>query len=427
MILLLLLAAALILGGLLSLNSGLLLLAVPFLLFIGLTVLSAPPEPRLRIVQRLSTDRTLAGQPVSLTLDVINDGRPLESALIRIDLPPGLVAAEGDTAILTALGAEETRTLHLELRPARGVYTFNPVLIAAADHLNLARQSVEVLPTGDTTLEVLPEVPRLPPVAIRPMRTRIYAGNIPARVGGSGIEFYGLRPHQAGDSLRHINWRTVARYGDAVYTNEYEQERIADVNLVLDNRASTNQLLPNLSIFDYGAQAAAALAEAFLGGGNRVSLLLYGHLLDWIPPGYGKIQRERILRALARAQTGSSQVFKTFQYLPTRFFPGRTQIVLVSSLVSEQPAHIIQLRGRGYEVLIVSPNPVALEARMLGESQPVALARRTAALERLVLMRRLRQAGIRVVDWDVTQQSLAEAVNTSLARQPVFTRPFGVL
>ena len=42
--------------------------------------------------------------------------------------------------------------------------------------------------------------------------------------------------------------------------------------------------------------AAASLADAFLTAGNRVGLLIYGLYINWTNPGYGKRQRENILR-----------------------------------------------------------------------------------------------------------------------------------
>jgi uncharacterized protein (DUF58 family) len=66
--------------------------------------------------------------------------------------------------------------------------------------------------------------------------------------------------------------------------------------------------------------AAAALVDTFLTAGNRVGLLLYSQYLSWTFPGYGKIQRERILQALARAEVGDSQVFSDLMYLPARLF-----------------------------------------------------------------------------------------------------------
>jgi len=53
-------------------------------------------------------------------------------------------------------------------------------------------------------------------------------------------------------------------------------------------------------------------------------------------------------------------------------------------------------------LLVVSPNPVAFEVSHLPSVPAVQLAARVARLERTVLLRHLGQAGIRVLDWDVS-------------------------
>ena len=73
------------------------------------------------------------------------------------------------------------------------------------------------------------------------------------------MDFFGVREYQPGDSLHAVNWRVSARFsshsGDgresqALFSNEYEQERVADVGIILDARRHVNQLGENLTIFD---------------------------------------------------------------------------------------------------------------------------------------------------------------------------------
>ena len=252
-------------------------------------------------------------------------------------------------------------------------------------------------------------------MSIRPRRTRVYAGSIPARVGGSGTEFFGVREYQFGDSPRTINWRVSARHDENLYSNEYQLERVADVGIVLDARTRANLFHNNQSIFEYAAEATAALSDAFLNQGNRVGLLVYGSYLGWTLPGYGKIQRERIMRALAHAEIGVSSVFAGLEHLSPRMFPPESQIVLVSSLVNDDLNVLVQLRGRGYQVLVISPDPVKFELGSLPPSPQVNLAARVIRLERDLLIRRLERAGIHVIEWDVSKP-FDQAVGPALMR-----------
>jgi uncharacterized protein (DUF58 family) len=309
------------------------------------------------------------------------------------------------------------------VRGKRGVFEFCDVHVAAGEHLGIFRRHTTVSVPG--RLFVLPEASRMRQVVIRPLRTRAYAGCIPARQGGGGIAFYGVREYQPGDPLRWINWRVSARHRHQIFTNEFEQERVADVGLILDARQRSDIRGPGDRLFEHAVAATASLALTFLNDGNRVGLLVYGGLLNWTFPGYGKLQRKRILEALARAETGESMVFESFDYLPTRFFPAKSQIVLVSPLCDSDPSVLVQLRARGYQLLVISPDPVSFEVRMLGARTDVELAARIAFLERVLLLRKLRRAGIQVVDWQV-DQPFDRVVHASLDRTPQWLRAVGV-
>jgi uncharacterized protein (DUF58 family) len=153
--------------------------------------------------------------------------------------------------------------------------------------------------------------------------------------------------------------------------------------------------------------------------------LVYGGFLDWTFPGYGRVQRERVLQALAKAETGDSLVFDSLDYIPTRFFPARSQIVLVSPLCPADPPMLTRLRARGYQLMVISPDPISFEVQFLKPSKAVDLAVRIARIERALLLRQLRRAGIQVVDWQV-DKPFDQAIHTSLSRVAHWSRAIGV-
>jgi uncharacterized protein (DUF58 family) len=86
---------------------------------------------------------------------------------------------------------------------------------------------------------------------------------------------------------------------------------------------------------------------------------------------------------------------------------------------------LVRLRARGYQLLVISPDPVAFEARLLESYPSVNLAARIARLERVLLLRKLRQAGIQIVDWRV-DQPFDQVVHASLGRTPHWFRAVGM-
>lgn len=422
-LLLSLLTYGLLLAGIATLQGELIALALPLVTYLLLGYLQAPEKIDLTATRHLSVERTSPNQNVDVTVSVTNRGPSLEEILLEDSLPAGLTVRSGFSRHLLRLAKGESYTFAYTVSGSRGGYVLEALEARGNDHLAIGSLKVRVEAKG--RLFVLPPVTRVRYIAIRPRRTRVYAGTIPARAGGSGTEFFGVREHQPGDPPSSINWRASARYTDTLYANEYQQERVADVGIVLDGRKRTNDFARGHSLFEYSVQAAASLADALLNQGNRVGLLLYASYLGWTFPGYGKIQRERILHALANAKTGESQVFSDLEYIPTRLFPPESQIVFVSPLSDEDLKPLIQLRAQGYDVLVVSPNPIKFELSYLSSSsRSVDLAGRVLHMERLLLLQKLQRANIHVLDWDV-KEPFDLVVRRRLGRTPVWLRATG--
>jgi uncharacterized protein (DUF58 family) len=301
------------------------------------------------------------------------------------------------------------------VKAPRGYFHLREVQVEASEHFGLQRKSTSL--KAESRLFVQPRVQQLGRIKIRPRGTRVYAGFIPARKGGPGVEFFGVRQYQQGDPLRWINWHASARHRQSLFINEFEQERVADVGIILDSRRRSEVVADSgASLFEHGVQAAADLAGSFLNDGNRVGLLLYGTHLDWTIPGYGKVQRERILHSLARAEPGKSLIFEKLENLPARLFPANSQLVFISPLQKDDVDTLIQLRARGYSIMVISPDPVAFElAGLNSNDETVTLAARLARIERALMLQKLRQAGIQVLDWNI-HTMLNQAIHVALSR-----------
>lgn len=409
--------------GLAALNSRLLALSIPAVVYL-VSALACAPEPlRLRVARATSTDHTQAETPVVVRLEVTNQGSNLERVSLEDLVPDGLQVSEGSPRVAAELGPGETLRWSYTVRSGRGLFDFEGVHVVASDQLDLARRSTRVEAPGHLT--ILPEPFRLRRMGIRPLRTRGHAGPVPARRGGPGTDFYGVREYHPGDPRRWINWRASARHTSSLYTNEFQQERIADVGLMLDARSRHDVRVEGRPLFEHSIRATASLADLFLRDGNRVGLLVFGQYLDWTFPGYGKVQRERILRSLARARPGDSQVFDSLENIPTRFFPAQSQLILVSPLSQDDLPVLLRLRARGYQVLVVRPDPVSYEMGGLEPGPAVELSARILHARRALVRRGLMQAGIQLVDWQV-DRPFDQVLHGSLGRVPQWFRAVSV-
>ena len=136
-------------------------------------------------------------------------------------------------------------------------------------------------------------------------------------------------------------------------------------------------------------------------------------------PGYGHVQRDRIMRELAKATTSVNYALESLTHLPTRLFPAKSQLVLISPLLPEDIPVIVQMRAHGYAVIVVSPDPIAFEAAF--QRDRTSAAYRFASAERQFMLRQVRESGARVVNWQV-DQPLESVIREALARQPLVVR-----
>lgn len=398
---LLLMIYALLFLGLATLEGVFLVLAIPLLVYLAAGYFHAPGEPRLQVERFLSAKNAPQDVPVTISLKLVNQGAPVENLQVEDLLPTGLDLDSGSPNRIMALGAGERLEFSYTLRGVRGDYLLAGCRLTVRDHLGLLPRTVER--SLANRLLVVPRTHTLPEIAIRPRHTRTYPGLIPARKGGAGVEFFGVREYRSGDPMRWINERVSARYDQDWFVNLFEQERAVDVGIILDCRTGTNFFRGSAEILEHSIQAAATLAESFLNFGNRVGLLVYGAGRIWVQPGYGKVQRERILQALATVILRDRMIDKELAYLPTRLFPAHCQLVLVSSLLLEDLPTLISLRAHGYPLLIISPDAIEFERKLLGDDPSVSQGERFARLERDFMLQQLRRAGARLFEWQVDQ------------------------
>ena len=403
--------------ALLGMSGQVLAITIPLALYLLSGLWFAPRELNLQLDRTLSAERVTPNMPVIVTLYITNLGAPLEELLLEDEISPALTIVDGAPNYLCTLKRGESLTWKYTVSGPRGNFVFNGIEANARDHFDVARKSV-FIPT-DGQLFIIPPFTRIKNINIRPRQTRAYSGSIPARIGGPGVEFFGLREYQPGDTPRWINWRASARHEQALFTNEYEQERVADVGIVLDARERVNIGNGKHSLFEHTVIATAALADAFIASGNRVGMLHYGQTLRWTFPGYGHVQRERIMQTLARAEVGESSVFSDLIRIPSQLFSINSQLVFVSPLQKDDYASLLHLRARGYQVMVISPDPVSYELRSLPDNANTRLAARILGTERRMLMLRLQRAGIQALDWDVPLP-LDRLIKTRLGRPPAW-------
>jgi uncharacterized protein (DUF58 family) len=375
-------------------------LGAPFalLLIVGLSL--APPA---QVEASLSPGQALAIEGDQLEAELLVTATARTELRLAFLLPDGVRPDSGVESLLLALEPGRERRLPLPLRCSHwGAYRLGDLLLRTRDTAGLRSSDSRV--AGEALVRVYPRPERLPSL-VAPLETQPFAGNRVARVKGEGIEFADIRPYVPGDRVRRINWRQSA-LRQSLYVNQQHPERNSDVVIFLDSFAEARQA--EASTLDLAVRAAASLAEHYLAERDRVGLVAFGGLVRWLAPASGSTQLYRIVDALLETEIVFSFAWKDIDVLPARSLTPQALVIALSPLLDERTVTaLLDLRGRGFDLVVVDVSLLAFTAEPHDQSGQLAL--RLWRLWREALRFRYERLGVAVVEWD-GQQPLAEAV-----------------
>ncbi len=365
-------------------------LAAPFAVLVGVGLAFAH-RPELRVLVEVDRDRQLEGRGVGLALELV--GAPHAERLeVLVRLPEGLASEDPNPRVIRLAGGER-RELDLSIRCTHwGTYQVGEVLWRARDPFGLLvfegsageRRPLKVYPSGESLQRLL-----------QPLATQVFSGNQVARHRGEGIEFADLRPFTTGDRVRRVNWRATARRG-VPWVNEAHPERNTDVVLFLDTFAEARR--SDTGTLDLGVRAAATFATHYLKEKDRVGLVSFGGVLNWLTVTSGTTQLYRIVDSLLDAEIMLSYAWKDLDVIPTRTLPPGALVIALSPLLDERAVRsLFDLRARGFDLAVIeiSPFPFVEE----GGNEAERLAYRLWKLRREALRFRYASLGIPIAEW----------------------------
>ena len=347
-------------------------------------------DPSVTVDVELERDRTVEGDEVGLTVTLAGAGL-VELAL---QVPHGVELVDGSRAVALRVARGRPETLALRLRCGRwGVYTLGEAAVRAHDRFGL--YTWEGRRAEQLRLKVFPR-PELLREPLEPLETQATTGNHVARLAGDGIEFADLREYVPGDRTRSINWRASARRGE-LWVNRMHPERNADVVLFLDTFTEAARYGAGGTL-DYGVRATAALAAQYLEHRDRVGLVSFGGILNWLVPASGVVQRYRIVDALLDTEIVLNYAWKDVEIIPRGTLPPKALVLALTPLLDERAvATLLDLRARGFDLTVVEISPVPYVPPAPGRAD--AVAHRLWLMRREVLRSRYRRVGVPIVEW----------------------------
>jgi uncharacterized protein (DUF58 family) len=213
-----------------------------------------------------------------------------------------------------------------------------------------------------------------------------------------------------GDRVRRVNWRATARRREP-WVNETHPERNTDVVIFLDTFAEAR--LGASGTLDLAVQAAGSLAAHYIREKDRVGLVAFGGILNWLTVSSGVVQLYRVLDSLLDAEIFLSYAWKNIDVLPPRTLPPHALVLALTPLLDQRSVRALaDLRARGFDLVVIEISPAPFVEARRGELDE--LGHRLWLLRREALRASYLRLGVPVVEWrkGAELQAVLEEVRT---------------
>lgn len=344
--------------------------------------------------------RAFLGEDINVTLTVKNSGKlPLLWTFLREAIPSGL-SIRTSIAEVTSFLPNETHTLAYTLHcRRRGYYPLGPLIINSGDLFGL--ENTQVRSRGLQYLTVYPEIKSIEQLGLPSkspfgsLRTKQRLFEDPARVGG-------IRPYQAGDSIRNIHWKTTAATGE-LQVKKYDPAMTLETVIILNLDANDYQYQLMESSTERGIVVAASIANYLIGLRQEAGFLTNG--IDPFPdassePDAGKTRQDWLRDTPETVvMLNGAALSQNNRFTGTMPRKGRGHLIRILELLARiEPrptgptAHITNLSGR-----VPFTTQLRTEAAHLpwGATVIIITARETNAL--LDTLFQLRRSGFTIV------------------------------
>lgn len=167
-----------------------------------------------------------------------------------------------------------------------------------------------------------------------------FAGEYHSVFKGRGMAFDEVRPYQAGDEIRTIDWNVTARTGET-HVKRYTEERELTVMLVVDASASENFGSVNRFKRELAAELTAVLSFSATSNNDKVGLLIFTDQIElFIPPRKGRKHILRLIRELlAYEPQHSGTDIKMALDKVNQILKRRSIVFLVSDFMAEPESY----------------------------------------------------------------------------------------
>ncbi len=373
------------------------------LVMVLLDALLAPVLADLRVIV---PDDSEVGEPV--TISVLADFRaeaPRAAPVAALALDPRL--APGGRLVAPLERDSGAWTARIETVPTRrGTAPVDAAWLRWDGPLGLA--SRQVRRDVDAVIRVRPNIAPARSPALQLFLRDAQFGMVARRIRGEGTEFEALAEYEAGMDRRRIDWKSSARHA-RLFAKEYETERNNQIVFAFDCGQTMCEPIAGLPRIDRAVTAALTTAWIALGAQDRVALYGFASRPQVLSPFVTAPREFRRLQEAAAALDYSAEQPNFTLALSTLAarLRRRSLIVVFSEFTDPTSAELMiesmrRLVERHRVIFVVMADAELAEfvSAPLRTAQDAAMAVTATTLlqQRMLVLQRLRRAGILVVE-----------------------------
>jgi len=219
--------------------------------------------------------------------------------------------AETQPSASLVLPSQTETTVELGITPLRrGVLHLNQLRLLHSDVLGLFWSTHRLQCNNTASIVVLPKRYYLPALSFAgESRYKTGGGSLSSSIGESE-EFMGLREYQAGDPLKHIDWKSWAKQRKPI-VKEYQDEFVPHYALVLDTFGQGIEE----TVFEEAVSVAATFACDLDTKESLLDLLFVGDEAHCFTSGRGTTLVEKMLEILAAVEPSCEGSFVQLKHL----------------------------------------------------------------------------------------------------------------
>lgn len=301
------------------------------------------------------------GDPLTVELEVQNKGiLPMPWLSLHESVPSALRNPPSIREVLS-LGAGEQRVLSYTLiGQQRGFYKLGPLSLRTGDVLGFGERSFSA--EGNSGITIYPPVVALPelglpatlPYGTLAARQRLFSD--PARPSG-------VRPYQAADGVRRIDWKSTAHAGQP-QVRRYQPAIALEtmVALAFGRDEYTGRYVHDT--MERALVAAASIAAHLVERGQPVGLCASGRDplgsgdAVQVPIGQGRTHLMQVLGALGRLQTVPHGDLLPLLHGASHLGWGSTLVLITGQRGPDLVVALLPFKQRGVNVALVITEPL---------------------------------------------------------------------